>query len=256
MHEQLLGTTQPVLSISLEPGESVVAVPGEFCWMTDSIQMSTGSADQSMTGAAPTPALRRTLGESSLPLGAYTAMGVAGTIAFATKLPGRILGVEVAPASEYLIHKRGFLAGTPGIMVTTGYRLPYPGAGADADEFVLQRIGGTGRAWIELSGDVVQRDLAVGASLRTHPWHVGMFDASVAVQMAELQGVHTDYLGNNTSRFAVLSGPGSVWLQSMPLLVSPQARLATTPPVHYPALEGGAGHPPTVAAGRTNTIDS
>jgi uncharacterized protein (AIM24 family) len=250
MRDQLLGTTQPVLSISLEPGECVVAAAGEFSWMTDSIQMSTGVGADGSAGASLTPALQRTLCASSLPLSAYTAREVAGTIAFASKLPGSVVGIDVSPGSEYLVHSRGFLAGTPGIEITTGYQLPYSAA-PDADEFIVRRIGGLGRAWVELSGDVVRRDLAAGASLRTHPWHIGMLDASVAVQMTELHGVHTDHLGNDASGFAVLSGPGAVWLQSMPLLASLQARLGACPPAASPAPEGGAGGVPAAATGRT-----
>jgi uncharacterized protein (AIM24 family) len=241
MRDQLLGATQPVLSISLEPGESIVAGPGSFSWMTDSILMS-ASAD----GIGHSPALGHTLAQSSLPLSAYTARGVAGTIAFASRLPGSIVGIDVTPGTEYLLHRRGFLAGTPGIEITTGYQQPYDDADGQGEQFLLRRIAGCGRAWVELSGDVVRRDLAAGASLRTHPWHIGMFETSVAVQMAELPGVHADDLGNEASRFAVLSGPGAVWLQSMSLLVSLQARSAALASASAPALEGGAGahHPP------------
>jgi uncharacterized protein (AIM24 family) len=241
MHDQLLGTTQPVLSISLEPGESVVAGAGEFSWMTDSILMSAG-ADAGPADAA----LRRTLMESSLPLSAYTARQAAGTIAFATRLPGRIVGIELAPGREYLVHRRGFLAGTPGIEITTGYQQPYGPAAAAADEFVLRRIAGHGRAWIELSGDVIRRELPVGGSLRTHPWHIGMFDGSVAVQMAEIQEIQSDDPWSEASRFAVLSGPGAVWLQSMPLLaaIRPQLEPRPRPSVLGPAFEGGAGPAP------------
>ena len=164
VHDQLLGSTQPVLSISLEPGESIVAETGEFAWMTDSIQMAAGPAG----------------------LSAYTAKDSAGTIAFASRLPGSIVCLEISPEREYLVHRRGFLAGTPGIEVTTGFRQPLRTASRAADEFVLRRIGGSGRAWVDLSGDVVRRDLVAGTSLRTHPWHIGICEASVAVQMAEL----------------------------------------------------------------------
>jgi uncharacterized protein (AIM24 family) len=234
MHDQLLGSTQPVLSISLEPGESIVAGSGAFSWMTDSIQMSTGPSDD----ASLTAPLQRTLGESSLQLSAYTAKQATGTIAFASRLPGSILCIEVTPGREFLVHRRGFLAGTPGIEITTGYQQPYSAVNAQAEEFILRRVGGQGRAWVELSGDVVRRDLPAGASLRTNPWHIGMFDASVAIQMAELPGVSIGPSGNEVSRFAVLSGPGAVWLQSMPLLAAP---LVPYPPAPPPALEGGAG---------------
>jgi len=210
VHDQLLGSTQPVLSISLEPGESVVAATGEFAWMTDSIQMTAGRAGMS----------------------AYQAMAGSGTVAFAARLPGTIMSVEVVPGREFMIHRRAFLAGTPGVEISTGFRqalgAPAP-AGAAADEFVLRRIGGAGRAWVELSGDVVRRDLRPGVSLRTHPGHLGMSDASVVVQVAEFEQPAGGQAGNDARQFAVLSGPGSVWLQSMPLLAAPHHRSPVCP---------------------------
>ncbi len=208
VHQQLLGSTQPVLSISLEPGERIIAETGEFAWMTDSIQMTAGLAG----------------------LSDYMATDEAGTVAFASRLPGSILQIEVTPEREYLVHRKGFLAGTPGIDVTTGFQQTLPAGDAPAEEFILRRIGGRGRAWVELSGDVVRRDLAAGTSLRTHPWHVGMSDASVAVQMAELSAPLTSHLTAAAHHFAVLSGPGVVWLQSMPLLAAPYRRLAAGRP--------------------------
>ncbi len=197
MHDQLLGSTQPVLSISLEPGESVVAATGEFAWMTDSIQM----ADQLAAGQAG--------------MSAYLAKAEAGTVAFASRRPGAILSVEVTPGREFMVHRRAFLAGTPGIELSTGFRQSLRTPGPVGGEFVLRRISGAGRAWVELSGDVVRRDLPAGVSLRTHPWHIGMSDASVAVQITELAESAGRQVGD-ARLLAVLSGPGSVWLQSMP----------------------------------------
>jgi uncharacterized protein (AIM24 family) len=221
MHDQLLGAMQPILSITLQPGETVIAGPGEFSWMSDSIQMSPASAGTD--GGRLTAA-----GEPSLRLAAYTATEAAGTIAFASRLPGEILGIDVGPDREYLVHRHGFLAATPGIRVTTGYRPPFDAA-VGAGEFVLRRIGGHGRAWVELSGNVERRQLAPGTSLRTHPWHIGLFEASVALQVATLPDAEADLLGNQVSRFAVVSGPGAVWLQSMSPLAAAQVRLAPSP---------------------------
>jgi uncharacterized protein (AIM24 family) len=243
MHDQLVGATQPVLSISLDPGESIVAGAGGFAWMTESIGMSSGPEH-----LAPGSALHRTICESSLQLSVYTARETAGTIAFASKLPGSIVGIELTPGVEYLVHRRGFLACTPGIEISTGYQQPYAAAAADEEEFLLRRISGHGRAWVELSGDVVRRELAAGASLRTHPWHIGMSDGSVAVQIAEIRGIQAGDLergdpGHDASRFAVLSGPGAVWLQSTSLLASPRTQLGQgrPAPARSPAPEGGAG---------------
>jgi uncharacterized protein (AIM24 family) len=216
MEESLLGSVQPVLSIALQPGESIVAEAGEFSWMTDSVQMSAGP-DGGVGGHLRNTALERTLNGSSLPLSTYTAKREAGTIAFATRLPGSLVSVDVVPGTEYLVHRGGFLAGTPGVLVTDGFRQP-GAAGPCGDEgFVLRRIAGCGRAWVELAGDVVRRELAASMSLRAHPGNVGMVEGSVAVQVADVPGVTSRSSGSGIHHLAVLSGPGAVWLQSLPL---------------------------------------
>jgi uncharacterized protein (AIM24 family) len=195
MHDQLLGTTQPVLSISLEPGESIIAEVGGFAWMTDSIAMA--AADD----ARREPRLC-----------VYTATSEAGVVAFAAKLPGRILSVQVGPGYEgCLVRESSFLAGTPGVRIAAEAGPLAPGS-PGGQGLALWRIGGSGRAWVELPGDVVRRDLTAGQSLRAHPRHIGMFDATVAVQVAEVQGISGR---DDTYHCAVLSGPGVVWLRSM-----------------------------------------
>ncbi len=111
---------------------------------------------------------------------------------------------------------RAFLAGTPGIELSTGFRQSLRTPGTAGGEFVLRRIGGVGHGWVELSGDVVRRDLPAGVCLLTHPWHIGMSDASVAVQITELEEPADSQVGGDARQLAVLSGPGSVWLQSVP----------------------------------------
>ena len=217
MEEQLLGTTLPVLSISLNPGESVIAEAGEFSWMTDSIQMSTGMGGADGRGIVG--ALKRAAGGSTVFLSSYTATDSPGIIAFAAKLPGSILGIDVGPQHEYLVHRRGFLAGTAGIEISAGFQQSFSAGIFGGEGFVLQRVAGQGRAWIELAGEMVRYDLAAGQSLRAHPGHVGLFTASVSFQVMRVPGVTNRYFGGDAHHFAVLSGPGAVWLQSMPLPV-------------------------------------
>jgi uncharacterized protein (AIM24 family) len=231
MRARIRGTTTPVLSVHLDPGDSVVAEAGEFSWMTDSIQISTG-VGTGVGGKTLMGAFERAVGGSSPLMSTYTAQGGPGTITFASKAPGSILPVDVGPGAEYLVHRHGFLAGTPGIEVSTGFQQPFR-AGIFADEgLVLRRLGGHGRAWAELSGQVVPHDLAAGQSLRAHPGHVGMFQASVSFQVVRVPGITNRYFGGDAHYFAELSGPGTVWLQSMPL---PQLAASLVP--HIPAAQ-------------------
>jgi uncharacterized protein (AIM24 family) len=231
MQAQIHGTTMPVLSVHLDPGEGVVAEAGEFSWMTDSIQISTGVGGDA-GGRSPSGAAGRDAEGSPLPMSTYTAQGAPGTITFAPKAPGSILPVDVCPGTEYLVHQRGFLAGTPGIEVSAGFQRAFRAGVFAGGGFALRRLGGHGRAWAELSGQVIPHELAADQSLRVHPGHVGLFQASVSFQLVRVPGITNRYFGGDAHYFAELSGPGTVWLQSMPL---PQ--LAATLVPYIPASE-------------------
>ena len=206
MRDRLIGTTILVLSIDLDPGECVVAEAGEFAWMTDSIHMSTGTGGENLSGSA-------------LPTSSYTAKGTAGTIAFAARTAGSIVPVDITPGSELMVHRNGFLAGTAAVQVSVGFTQAFT-SGPYADEgFVLQRIGGKGRAWVELTGAAIRYELAAGESLRAHPGHVAMFDSTMGFEVMRVPGVPNRHFGGNTHHFAVLAGPGTAWLQSSPLPV-------------------------------------
>ena len=234
MKDQVIGSTLPVLEISLDPDESVIAEVGEFSWMTDSIQMSTGTGG-GVGGQGLMGAIKRKVGGSSFLFSTYTAHGSPGLIAFAAKLPGGILPVEPRNGTEYMVHRRGFLAGTPGIRISAGFQQSFSAGIFGGEGFILQRVGGDGRAWVELAGEVVPYTLTAGQSLRVHPGHIGMFEASVSFQVMRVQGIANRYFGGDSHHFGVLSGPGTVWLQSMPL---PVLAASLTP---YLADAGGRG---------------
>jgi uncharacterized protein (AIM24 family) len=111
-----------------------------------------------------------------------------------------------------MVRESTLLAGTPGVRIAAEAG-PLADGSPGGQGLALWRIGGSGRAWVELPGDVVRRELTAGQSLRARPRHIGMFDAAVAVQVAELQGISGC---DDTYPCAVLSGPGVVWLRSMP----------------------------------------
>jgi uncharacterized protein (TIGR00266 family) len=242
MKEQVIGATLPVLEVSLEPGEGVIAEVGEFSWMSDSIQMSTGMGG-GVGGKGLMGTLKRVAGGSSFLFSTYTAQGSAGMIAFAARLPGSIMPVDTGHGAEYMVHRRGFLAGTPGIEISAGFQQSFTAGIFGGEGFVLQRLGGQGRAWVELAGEVVPYELAAGQSLRVHPGHIGMFEASVAFQVMRVQGITNRYFGGDSHHFGVLSGPGKVWLQSMPLPIlaaSLAPYMARADGDRGQAVEGGA----------------
>ena len=183
--------------------------------MGASIQMTTHT--QMAGGGGFFGAIRRVAGGGSLFMTEYRAAGAAGEVTFATKVLGHILPVSVDNGNEYLVHRHGFLCGTPKVQIGVGYQQSLGAGVFGGDGFRLQHIGGAGTAWIELSGEVVTKDLRAGETLRVHPGHVGAFQTSVSFQIARIPGISNMIFGGDGIFLAALTGPGRVWLQSLPI---------------------------------------
>jgi uncharacterized protein (TIGR00266 family) len=237
MKSQIVGTTMPVLEVALDPNESVISEAGELSWMTSSIQMTTHT--QYGGGGGIMGVIKRVAGGASLFMTEYRAVGAPGTVSFAAKLPGHIVPVEVAPAKEYMIHRHGFLCGTPQIQITVGFQQSL-GAGIFGGEgFLLQRVSGTGTVWIELSGELVTKDLQPGETLLVHPGHVGAFQAGVSFQITTVPGIKNMLFGGDGIFLASLTGPGKIWLQTLPISRLAQELMEYMPAQSGQAAEGG-----------------
>jgi uncharacterized protein (TIGR00266 family) len=215
MNHRIIGTTLPVLELQLGSGESVVAISGELSWMSSSINMHTST--QHGGGGGIFGALKRVAGGGSLFMTEYTAQGQTGLLAFATRVPGHILPLDVRPGQSYMIHRHGFLCSTPGVELSVGFQQSLGAGIFGGDGFLLQKLGGACQAWIELDGEVVTYDLAPGETMRVHPGHVGMFADSVGFQITRVQGIRNMLFGGDGIFLASLTGPGRIWLQSLPL---------------------------------------
>jgi uncharacterized protein (TIGR00266 family) len=215
MQSKVIGTTMPVLEFILEPNEAIISEAGELSWMGTSIQMTTHT--QMAGGGGFFGAIRRVAGGGSLFMTEYRANGAAGELAFATKVPGHILPVPVGHGNEYLVHRHGFLCATPQVQIGVGFQQSLGAGIFGGDGFRLQHIGGAGTAWIELSGEVVTKDLRPGETLRVHPGHVGAFQTSVNFQIARIGGISNMIFGGDGIFLAALTGPGRIWLQSLPI---------------------------------------
>jgi uncharacterized protein (TIGR00266 family) len=215
MEHRIIGTTLPVLELQLANGESVVAVSGELSWMSQTIDLQTTTGIGGGGGLGGL--FKRVVGGGSIFMTQYTAQGGPGLLAFATKMPGHILPVEVGPGGDYMVHRHGFLCGTAGVELGVGFQQSLGAGIFGGDGFLLQKISGSGQAWVELDGEVVPYTLAAGETLRVHPGHVGMFDASVSFGITRIQGIRNMLFGGDGIFLAALTGPGRIWLQSLPL---------------------------------------
>ncbi len=215
MQTRILGTTMPVLEVDLNPDDSIFSESGELSWMTASIQMTTHT--QMGGGGGVFGVLKRAVAGASIFMTEYRAFQYPGSVSFATKVPGHIVPVDLSPGQEYLIHRHGFLCATPQVTITIGFQQSLGAGIFGGDGFVLQRVGGMGTAWIELSGELIQKTLAPGEVLRVHPGHVGAFQASVGFQITMVPGLKNMIFGGDGLFLAELMGPGQVWLQTLPI---------------------------------------
>jgi uncharacterized protein (TIGR00266 family) len=242
MQDKIIGTVMPVLEVSLEPGEALFAESGELSWMTAGIRMQTST--QFGGGGGIGGVFKRAVGGSSLFMTEYSAQGAPGVVAFATKLPGQIFPIDVAPqpGSTYLAHRHAFVCGTHGVQLSIGFQQRLGAGFFGGDGFRLQKISGQGRAWCELSGEIITYDLQPGETLRVHPGHVGLFQDTVQFQITTVPGIKNKIFGGDGIFLAQMVGPGRVWLQSLPL-----ARLAQALGEYAPAQAAEAGAAGAVA---------
>ncbi|MHB1700979.1 MAG: TIGR00266 family protein [Acidobacteriaceae bacterium] len=237
MQSRITGTTMPVLELLLDPNESIFSEAGELSWMSAPIQLTTHT--QMGGGGGLFGVLRRVAGGGTLFMTEYRAVGAVGEIAFATKVPGHILPIEIGPGHEYLVHRHGFLCATPQVRIGVGFQQSLGAGIFGGDGFLLQKVSGQGTAWLELSGEVVVRDLAPGETLRVHPGHVGAFQSSVAFQIALIPGIKNMIFGGDGLFLAALTGPGRIWLQTLPISRLAQQVMEYMPSQPREAAQGG-----------------
>ncbi len=215
MQNRIVGTTMPVLEFLLEPNDAIISEAGELSWMSGNVQMTTHT--QHAGGGGIFGAIKRVAGGGSLFMTEYRAVGGPGEVAFATRVPGHIVPVEVAMGTSYMVHRHGFLCATSAIELGVGFQQSLGAGVFGGDGFVLQKISGQGVAWLELSGELVIKNLAVNQTIFVHPGHVGAFQGSVGFQIQRVPGIRNMIFGGDGVFLAALTGPGRVWLQTLPI---------------------------------------
>jgi uncharacterized protein (TIGR00266 family) len=215
MKTQIIGQTLPVLEAVLDPGEVLIAEPGEFSWMSSNIQMNTTTQTAGAKGLFGV--LKRAAAGGGLFMTEYSAQGGSGTIAFSAKIPGAIVPLDVTPNGAYMIHRHGFLCATSGVELSIGFQQSLGAGVFGGNGFILQRLAGTCQAWVELGGEIVTYDLKPGEMLQVHPGHVGMFEGSVRFDIGMIRGIKNLLFGADGIFVAQLTGPGKIWLQSLTL---------------------------------------
>jgi uncharacterized protein (TIGR00266 family) len=203
----------PVLEIGLEPGDKIVAEPGEFSWMTNNVQLNTTANAAGAKGLWGI--IGRAVSGGGIFMTEYTAPGGNGLIAFAAKIPGQIMQVDVQPGREYMVHRHGFLAATEGVSLTVGFQRSLGAGIFGGNGFIMQKLAGQCTAWVELGGEIVTYDLQPGETIKVHPGHIGMFESTINFDITFMKGIMNAIFGGDGLFIAQLTGPGKVWLQTL-----------------------------------------
>ncbi|MDI9847866.1 TIGR00266 family protein [Rhodoblastus sp. 17X3] len=211
MRYRLSGALLQTLEIDLAPGETVYSQTNSMCWMNDAIEMDTN------TGGGFFAGLQRTFGGGSFFVTEFRSRGE-GHVAFAPRFPGTILPLTLRDGQSLICRKETFLCAEISVRLELAWQQKF-GAGLFGGEgFILQRVTGPGVVWLDLSGEVVERDLAPGERLLVNAGHVGAIDPSVSYDIQMVKGFRNILFGGEGLFLATLTGPGHIALQSMPIM--------------------------------------
>ena len=212
MQYQVHGTTLQSLEIILQPGETIFSQTHQMAWMSANMQMDTN------TGGGVLKGFLRSLSGGSLFVTHFTPAGGGGLVAFCPRFPGSLIPKQLAPGETLICRKETFLCAEASVQVDIAFRQQIGSGFFGGEGFILQKITGPGWVFLDLSGEVVEKDLRPGEVLNVHVGHVGVQDASVQFGITRVPGFKNLLFGGDGIFLAALTGPGHVILQSMPIM--------------------------------------
>lgn len=204
----------PILELTLDGGERMVAEGGDVAWMTPGFALDTSTVHGTGGQGGFLSGLKRVLGGGQLFLTEYTAPAQGGLLAFAAQLPGTIRQIDIDAADSFMVQAGSYTASTAHVEVSVGVQKKL-GAGIFGGAGVIfQKLSGNGTAWVQLAGEITEYDLPAGQSLLIHPGHLALFEASMDLEFTSIKGIKNKFFGDSLF-LAQIHGPGRLWLQSM-----------------------------------------
>jgi len=212
MRYEVYGTLMQTLDVMLAPGESVYTESGGMAWMKGNIEMKTNTKGGLMAG------LGRALAGESLFMTTYTNRDSAeALIVFTPEAPGKIIPVMLQAGQSLICEKDAFMCAQESVKLEIHFRKKL-GAGLFGGEgFILEKITGPGQAFLEITGEVREYTLQAGEQMKVDPGHIAIFEPTVTHDITMVKGLSNMLFGGEGLFLATLTGPGKIWLQSMPI---------------------------------------
>lgn len=209
MRYEITGGSFPVVVCHLENGEKMITESGSMVWMTPNMQMET-------SGGGLGKMFSRAFSGENLFQNIYTARG-SGMITFGSSFPGRIVPLEIGPGREMILQKKAFLAAEAGVSLSIHFNKKLGSGLFGGEGFIMQRLSGQGVAFAEIDGELVEYQLEAGQQLVVDTGNVAGFEPTVSMNIQQVPGLKNMVFGGEGVFNTLLTGPGKVWFQTMPI---------------------------------------
>ena len=210
MKYEIQGKLCPAAICTLEAGESVICQKGAMSWMTPNMSMQT-------KGGGIGKMFSRAISGESMFQNIYTAQGGQGQIAFASSVPGEIMPVELSPNKTIVAQKSAFLASSESVSYELFFQKKLGAGFFGGEGFIMQKFSGNGILLLEIDGSLITYDLEQGQSMLLDTGHLAAMEATCSVDIETVKGVGNALLGGEGFFNTKVTGPGRIWIQTMPI---------------------------------------
>ena len=211
MRYEIKGEPLPVVVCKLEEGEKMITERGSMSWMSPNMKMETSG------GGSIGKAFGRLISGEAIFQNIYTAQGGPGLIAFASSFPGSIRTIEISPGNDFIVQKTGFLASESGVELSVFFRKKLGSGFFGGEGFIMQRLSGNGLAFIEIDGSAVEYELEAGQQIVVDTGYLAAMSSTCSMDIQTIPGVKNMFFGGERVFNTVVTGPGRVILQTMPV---------------------------------------
>ena len=208
---EVKGGNLPFLKLFLNKGDAVICEAGSMSWRTSGLQMDTTS-----NGGAGKVFSRLFSGER-LFQNKYTALEDNQELTFSSSFPGDILAFDIDANHEVICQKTAFLASTEGVELSIHFNKKIGSGLFGGEGFIMQKMSGKGKAFIEVDGAIDERTLKEGEKFIISTGHLVMMDSTCSIDVETVKGLKNIFLGGQGLFNTVITGPGRVVMQSMPI---------------------------------------
>ena len=209
MQYLIKGNDFPVVECRLNDGEKMITEKGSMVWMSPNMEMKT-------QGGGLGKMFSKAFSGESMFQNIYTAHG-SGMITFGSSFPGMIKAVEISSSNEMIVQKSAFLASEAGVNLSVHFNRKFSAGLFGGEGFIMQRLSGNGTAFVEIDGDLVEYELKAGEKIVVNTGNVAGFSVGVSMEIQQVPGLKNKLFGGEGLFNTVLTGPGTVWLQTMPI---------------------------------------